>query len=80
MIKKPWYKSRTIWLAIFGTAALVTQAAVGEQLIPLEYQASALLIAQFILRFVTSESVTLPAASDVTTGFSTLLTLLRVRK
>ena len=54
---KSCIKSKTLWLGLLGSAAFALQAAVGQQLIPLEYQGIALLLATFSLRFVTDEGV-----------------------
>jgi hypothetical protein len=77
---KPWYLSKTVLLTVLGVGAMVAQIAVGEQLIPIEYQSTALMFAALALRFVTSEGVTLPSTSDVSSIAAEVLRLLRLRK
>lgn len=79
-MSKPWYLSKTVLLTVLGIAAMVAQIAVGEQLIPIEYQSTALLFAALSLRFITSEGVTLPSTSDVSGVFTAALRVLRLRK
>ena len=57
-------KSRTLVLMLLGLAALGVQIAVGEQVIPYEYQGLAIAAAGLVLRFVTSEGITLPGAGE----------------
>lgn len=80
MIKKLWFKSRTVILLLVGIAAIAIQIPVGVQLVPLEYQTLALLISSLVLRFVTTEGVTLPSTTDVGPILTELLRLLRIRK
>ena len=62
---KSIFLSRTFYLQLSGIAALATQTAVGEQLVPTEYQVSALLAANLVTRAITSQGVVVPGAGRV---------------
>ena len=57
-------KSKTFCLMLLGLAALGVQIAVGEQVIPYEYQGLAIAAAGLVLRFVTSEGISLPGVGS----------------
>ena len=57
---KSIFLSRSFYLQLAGIAALATQTAAGEQLVPAEYQVSALLAANLVMRAVTSQGVVVP--------------------
>ena len=52
--------SKTLLLMLLGLAALGVQIAVGEQVVPYEYQGLAIAAAGLVLRFVTNEGISLP--------------------
>ncbi len=56
---KKWYASKTVWLNLLAVAAFAVQLFTGD-LVPLEYQAGAIAIANFALRFATSQGIEPP--------------------
>jgi len=58
---KVWYQSRTIWTNVAGLVALLAQWASGTNLIPPEMIATILAVANFVLRFLTDQPISLTA-------------------
>ncbi len=65
MPNKPWWQSKTLWLNFAAIAAMAVQAGLFGNAIPLEYQATALAVANVALRLITAQGVTAPAGTDV---------------
>jgi len=79
-MSKNWFTSKTVLLTVAGITSMIVQIAVGEQLVPIEYQSTALLFSALALRFVTHESVSLPSTADVSSIFTAVLKILHIRK
>lgn len=54
---KSIFKSKTFWANLLSLIAVVVQAATGKELLPMEAQASALLVINIILRGYTNKGV-----------------------
>ena len=63
VVKKPWWKSRTLWANIIGIGLIVAQyfGLIGAADIPAEYVVSGIfaLIVNMALRFVTERKLTI---------------------
>lgn len=56
LIQKPWYRSKTLWVNIIGALAMALQSELGY-LLPPQYQALALAVANAALRLVTGSAI-----------------------
>ena len=56
---KPIYKSRTLWANVLAIALIVAQTLTDNQVIPVEYQTVILAVINGLLRYVTTEAVSL---------------------
>lgn len=54
---KVWYKSKTLIFNALAVALLALQAGIGD-VVPLEYQAVAVAVINYALRWLTSQGVT----------------------
>lgn len=59
MITKRFWQSKTFWINLIALWAIVSQAAIGEELFSVEAQAGILAAINLVLRSVTNKSITL---------------------
>jgi len=65
-MSKPWYTSRTIWLNIVGFVILALNYLVGDPRYEV-FAGEALLVANAVLRFITTEGVSIGLTDDTPT-------------
>jgi len=58
---KVWYQSKTLWVNFAGLVTLLAQWTSGANLIPPELLATILAVANFVLRFLTDQPISIPA-------------------
>jgi uncharacterized membrane protein len=56
-MKKPWYKSKTVWVNIIAVIVLIVQTQTGL-IVPENYQTWAIIAINFLLRLITKEELT----------------------
>lgn len=54
--KNPIY-SKTLWVNVLSVIAMVAQGITGKQILPIEYQGTALAVINIVLRLVTKQSI-----------------------
>jgi hypothetical protein len=57
IMKKPWYKSKTVWVNIIAVIVLIVQTQTGL-IVPENYQTWAIIAINFLLRLITKEELT----------------------
>jgi len=64
-MNKLWFTSKTLLFNLAAIAAMAVQVGLLGNVVPLEYQATALAVANVALRFITTQGVTAPSGADV---------------
>lgn len=54
---KKWYQSKTMWVNIIATLAMIVQTYTGNVVIPVESQALILSLVNIALRFITKSGI-----------------------
>lgn len=58
MESKKFWRSRTFWLNLIACWAMISQAAIGEELFDVEIQAGIIAAINLVLRSITSKNIT----------------------
>lgn len=56
---KPIWESKTLWVNVVAVAVIVLQMAIGQQLVPVQYQELALAVLNLLLRLKTDAKLTM---------------------
>lgn len=54
---KKWYTSKTLWVNVIATGAIIAQAVTGKEVLPPEAQAAIITVLNMVLRAITKESI-----------------------
>ena len=57
-MNKKWYESKTVWVNVLATVAIITQEATGTEIFKPEYQFLALSVINVLLRTITKDNIT----------------------
>ena len=57
-MNKKWYESKTIWVNVVATIAIVIQTVSGKDIIPAETQVGIIAVVNLLLRMITKENIT----------------------